>query len=884
MAPTTATVVAGSAGECCSVDMTAPPVLGVPGAAKGARVQAGPGVAPTGPQTACLLALLERWLQSSSGAAGCDEAGFVLLSDALQACAGLRSLAGDSLHTLAEAVRASPPDGPVELNPQRGAVRLRGRLERVRTAVERHAKAAGPVDLLSLLRAAPVVAALEGLPEVAERLQVLRQAVESSQAVPVICSWDMQLATGAGDMSTNRSPETLADVCQPAPVKVEGRGAQGFPSKHLSADAPVFLPSWLQVGSAKIDGSTCHVQRRPVQCPNTRDAGKKRSSELMNNVPTEDDTVKAPLHPDGDIGNLAGSFEREPDSEPEAEASPQEDKKQRVSGTCSKSAMPCPVIEQKVLGESNDEDNPVVSCASSNQVALGRGSGQKNARTARTTEACAELEVPELKVPASKQVSVSPNSWVAQQRMRRCSGVASAAKSSDDEIARTIKSLLNKLTVERFYPLSQKLISCEIRKPAHLELLIQEVFDKATTQHHFIDMYADLCVLLHEHFTQNSVDGDPKFSFRRLLLNQCQASFERNLAPPGGLDDLEREERIIEETRYKTRMVGNIRFIGALLTRRLLGTKVMVAILQELLGDPTPEALEAVAVLLTAVGPTFDVPECGLHSAFNSFFARVKDLISRSSCEPRARCLLKDVVELRQAGWHSHRPQRQELPTTLEVVADRAAAEGAGINTPKCRFRAQPLVAAAARRPIAMAAAVAGHASTKRPQEAEPIQAPVGTPQPTQVVDEPQLPAFSSNEAHIDHAEYHGEVSKTLAELRVSHDATEAVARLVAMGVPSVRQQAEELTYVLAQVVQAGNADTRRAGFKMAVDLFAHGHWHQRALQEGLRCFFGEVCEDLQVDVPGLVSILEHELTPALDTLVQQRMVTPAASSPVCLK
>ncbi|CAJ1431299.1 unnamed protein product, partial [Effrenium voratum] len=61
--------------------------------------------------------------------------------------------------------------------------------------------------------------------------------------------------------------------------------------------------------------------------------------------------------------------------------------------------------------------------------------------------------------------------------------------SGNESIARSIKSILNKLTLEKFQALSQQLLSCGISTAQHVEVLIREIFDKATTQHHFIDMY-----------------------------------------------------------------------------------------------------------------------------------------------------------------------------------------------------------------------------------------------------------------------------------------------------------------------------------------------------------------------------------------------------------
>ena len=56
----------------------------------------------------------------------------------------------------------------------------------------------------------------------------------------------------------------------------------------------------------------------------------------------------------------------------------------------------------------------------------------------------------------------------------------------------------------------------------HVEQLIREAFEKATTHHHFIDMYADLCEQLHEFFTENPIGNDAKNSFKKVLLGECQ--------------------------------------------------------------------------------------------------------------------------------------------------------------------------------------------------------------------------------------------------------------------------------------------------------------------------------------------------------------------------
>jgi hypothetical protein len=134
------------------------------------------------------------------------------------------------------------------------------------------------------------------------------------------------------------------------------------------------------------------------------------------------------------------------------------------------------------------------------------------------------------------------------------------------------------------------------------------------------------------------------------------------------------------EVKYKTKMLGNIKFVGALLTRKMLAGKVFLALVDELLANPTPEALETTAALLTAVGSTFDTPTWPFHVALDAVFCQVKDLSQQNSTPRRVRCLLADVLDLRAAGWKCSRPKQLDSPTTLAEVAQKKAQEE-GLST-----------------------------------------------------------------------------------------------------------------------------------------------------------------------------------------------------------
>merc|ERR1712224_859474 len=112
-----------------------------------------------------------------------------------------------------------------------------------------------------------------------------------------------------------------------------------------------------------------------------------------------------------------------------------------------------------------------------------------------------------------------------------------------------------------------------------------EIFERATTEKGFIGIYAEICTRLDSHLAllgEKSLGGN---AFRRAVVTECQQSFERFLKPAEGpsRQDLSYEEKYEEESRLKTRMLGNMRFVGELLVRRLLAGKVFVAIADELL-------------------------------------------------------------------------------------------------------------------------------------------------------------------------------------------------------------------------------------------------------------------------------------------------------------
>ena len=143
-------------------------------------------------------------------------------------------------------------------------------------------------------------------------------------------------------------------------------------------------------------------------------------------------------------------------------------------------------------------------------------------------------------------------------------------------------------------------------------------------------------------------DAMKKASFKRLLLNQCQEEFERNIRSSGGAAALEaaaREARdkakedVLEAMRVaaeqgvppmeapdelgldvwimklKRRMLGNVKFIGELFKQQLLKEKIMHECVKLLLGSvddsnavPDDESIEAAAKLFLTIGRQLESP------------------------------------------------------------------------------------------------------------------------------------------------------------------------------------------------------------------------------------------------------------------------------------
>merc|ERR1712093_429072 len=108
--------------------------------------------------------------------------------------------------------------------------------------------------------------------------------------------------------------------------------------------------------------------------------------------------------------------------------------------------------------------------------------------------------------------------------------------------------------------------------------------EKANTQHHFIQMYSQLCADLADWFVENQIADTPEQDFKHILLGECQDAFEQRLQPMDK-ESIKAEDLAEAEDKHKLTMLGNIKFIGALLEKQMIKSGVLIGICEDLLCD-----------------------------------------------------------------------------------------------------------------------------------------------------------------------------------------------------------------------------------------------------------------------------------------------------------
>ncbi|KAF8342638.1 uncharacterized protein EI90DRAFT_3149753 [Cantharellus anzutake] len=321
------------------------------------------------------------------------------------------------------------------------------------------------------------------------------------------------------------------------------------------------------------------------------------------------------------------------------------------------------------------------------------------------------------KDPVNPPIPLEPVIPLTQSENRwQVKNIQATPDSVDDPkiVERKVKALLNKLTMERFESISDQIIQWANKSENEsdgqtLIHVIRLVFEKATDEATWSEMYAKLCRKMQEKISEDIQDDNVKNSegipikggalFRKYLLNRCQEDFERgwsakessaaaaaakaneDKATKEAFDAREQkaegEVALYSEEYYvaekaKRQGLGLVKFIGELFKLQMLTARIMHECIKKLLSnvdDPEEEEIESLCKFLTTVGRLLDTPTAKKH--MDIYFSRMEELTRNASINSRMRFMLMDALDLRERKWQTRQAVAQ--PSTIaQVHADAA--------------------------------------------------------------------------------------------------------------------------------------------------------------------------------------------------------------------
>jgi len=274
-------------------------------------------------------------------------------------------------------------------------------------------------------------------------------------------------------------------------------------------------------------------------------------------------------------------------------------------------------------------------------------------------------------------LELSANRWVPTSTTRK----AQPDVDSPELVDRKVKALLNKLTMEKFETISDQIIhwankSVNEKDGRTLIQVIRLVFEKATDEAAWSEMYARLCRKMMEQISPEVQDDGIKNAegkpiaggqlFRKYLLNRCQEDFERGWfakeataaaaaakasddhATKAANDKKSTEEAELYSEEYyaaqkaKRQGLGLIKFIGELFKLQMLTERIMHECVKKLLGNvenPEEEEIESLCQLLKTVGQLLDTPKARAH--MDVYFTRMKELGKSLNVSSRMQFMLQ---------------------------------------------------------------------------------------------------------------------------------------------------------------------------------------------------------------------------------------------------
>uniref|UniRef100_A0A3Q3B1S4 Eukaryotic translation initiation factor 4 gamma, 3a n=1 Tax=Kryptolebias marmoratus TaxID=37003 RepID=A0A3Q3B1S4_KRYMA len=282
------------------------------------------------------------------------------------------------------------------------------------------------------------------------------------------------------------------------------------------------------------------------------------------------------------------------------------------------------------------------------------------------------------------QLKKAPNAW--KPGMKRESQAEDTEAQKTQELFKKVRSILNKLTPQKFNQLMKQVTDLTIDTEERLKGVIDLVFEKAIDEPSFSVAYGNMCRCLATLKVQMTDKPNSTVNFRKLLLNRCQKEFEKDkvddvvferkqkeLDSAASATERERLQEELEEAKDKARRrsIGNIKFIGELFKLKMLTEAIMHDCVVKLLKNHDEESLECLCRLLTTIGKDLDFEKA--KPRMDQYFNQMEKIVKERKTSSRIRFMLQDVIDLRLHNWVSRRADQG--PKTIEQIHKEAKIE-----------------------------------------------------------------------------------------------------------------------------------------------------------------------------------------------------------------
>ncbi|XP_068598109.1 eukaryotic translation initiation factor 4 gamma 3 [Brachionichthys hirsutus] len=315
------------------------------------------------------------------------------------------------------------------------------------------------------------------------------------------------------------------------------------------------------------------------------------------------------------------------------------------------------------------------------QMAGGRGSSLLNIGARRPP---ARKIIVNVSVNNEVQLQKSDNAW--KPGMKREGPTEDSDSEKTQVLFRKVRSILNKLTPQKFNQLINQVTDLTIDTEERLKGVIDLVFEKAIDEPSFSVAYGNMCRCLAMLKVPMADKPNATVNFRKLLLNRCQKEFEKDKVDDVVFEKKQKEleaavsvterDRLQEELqnakdKARRRSIGNIKFIGELFKLKMLTEPIMHDCVVKLLKNHDEESVECLCRLLTTIGKDLDFEKA--KPRMDQYFNQMEKIVKEKKTSSRIRFMLQDVIDLRLHNWFSRRADQG--PKTIEQIHKDAKIE-----------------------------------------------------------------------------------------------------------------------------------------------------------------------------------------------------------------